>query len=198
MLHPFMPFITEELWQKHMTVTGAMLTMQRWPKHAEWPDNPTAQAQVGNVVAAVAAVRQVRSQLRISPKVALTLGYRGTDVAVANLLAQAALLQTLGNVTALVPHPAPAGRGEALLLAGEVELILPLEGLVDVAQERARLEKEQAKVAQDLQKLQGLLANAGFVAKAPAEVLAENRARVAELSEQAEKLAGLLEGAYAL
>jgi len=75
---------------------------------------------------------------------------------------------------------------------------LPLEGLVDVAQERARLEKEQAKVAQDLQKLQGLLANAGFVAKAPPEVLAENRARVAELTEQSEKLAGLLEGAYAL
>ena len=198
MLHPFMPFITEELWQKHMTVTGAMLTMQRWPKHAEWPDNPTAQAQVGNLVAAVAAVRQVRSQLRISPKVALTLGYRGSEAAIANLLAQGALLQTLGNVTALVPHPAPAGRGEALLLAGEVELILPLEGLVDVAQERARLEKEQAKVAQDLQKLQGLLANAGFVAKAPAEVLAENRARVAELTEQSEKLAGLLEGAYAL
>lgn len=194
-LHPFIPFITEHLWQQHVVADNAYLMMQRWPDYKAWPVDAAATRKVKRLVDLVGGLRQARTAHKLSPKVPMAVEVRGLGAAeLAELQGELALLQAVAGVASVKGREVAAGVGEALAVVDGVEYIMPLEGLIDLGAEKARLERELAKQEQEMEKIAGLLNNANFTARAPAEVLEQNRARVAELKENTEKLRAMLGG----
>ncbi|MBI1308710.1 MAG: valine--tRNA ligase [Proteobacteria bacterium] len=193
-LHPFIPFITEELWQHHVVAEQRQFLMLRaWPHYAAWPVDAEAKRKVDRLVAVVGAIRQARTMNKLSPKAELKVFARGVagDV-LADLQGEITLLRAVAGVSELATREAPAGVGEAVAVVEGGEYILPLEGLVDMAAERGRLQRELDKQRQEMEKINGLLGNPNFAARAPAEVLETNRARMAELAENVGKLEAML------
>jgi valyl-tRNA synthetase len=198
LLHPFIPFITEEIWQKHTAaLQGHFLMLQPWPEVQKWPSFTAGHTQTNLLVEVLTALRQARTQHKLPPKTKLQIFIRNAAPELLNILqTNAAVLNTIGGVEALTPRAQAAGQGEAMLQAAGTELILPLQGLVDFAAERTRLEKELGKQQSELEKLMGLLNNPSFVARAPEEEVAEKRAREAELQAALQGLQELLNGPY--
>ncbi len=200
LLHPFMPFITEELWRvtaEHGAKRGHMLALDAWPAH-DGLDNAEAEAEIGWVIDLIAAIRSVRAEMNIPPATMLPLVLAG--VTAANRRARQALV---GLCAA-----AGAGRRDFLrrrrrrrarcnlVVRGEVAA-LPLKGVIDLAAERARLAKEMAKADADIARVDAKLGNANFVARAPEEVVEEEKekreeaqARKAKIAEALERLKG--------
>jgi valyl-tRNA synthetase len=197
-LHPFIPFITEELWQQHTAAPqGHFLMLQRWPDVAQWPTFTEGHMQTGQLVAVLSAMRQARAQHKLPPKAKLNVGLRNATPELEKLLqTNAGVLSAMVGIAALTPRNNAAEKGEAMVPAAGAELIISLEGLVDFSAERVRLQKEHEKLSAELAKTEGLLANQGFVARAPAEVLAEHNARAAEFKTTMAAIGALLEGPY--
>lgn len=197
-LHPFIPFITEQLWQQHVLADHAYLITQRWPEYANWPENAGASARIRKLVAVIGAIRQARTTHKISPKAELPVGVRGlADGDLEMLQQEQALLKALAGVGSLGLREVAAGPGEAVAVVEGAEFILNLEGLIDFAAERARLERDMAKQEQEMAKIQGLLDNPNFAGRAPADVLEQNRNRLRELEDNIGKLKAMLAGPYA-
>lgn len=196
LLHPFVPYITEQLWQQHVAADrGNFLMLRRWPDYAVWAVDAEAKRKVDRIVNVVGAIRTARTMNKLSPKVQLKAFARGvaSDV-LDDLRSEIALLKAVAGIEELSARDKPAGVGEALAVVDGGEYILPLEGLVDLSAERNRLERELNKQTQELEKLNDLLGNPNFTARAPAEVLEANRLRVAELTENVGKLKAMLAG----
>ncbi len=193
LLHPFIPFVTEELWQH---LKGAMEARGRtWPKAliiAPWPSvtanliDPAAEAQFERLQALVRAIRNVRTEYKVEPQkrfVALVAAGDQVDfwMAQRDILIQLARLDGAQLVIAETLTPPTQA---VTLLVGGVTCYLPLADLVDLTAERARLQKELAQVVNDVQRVERTLANRGFVDRAPTEVVARERARLEELNQQ--------------
>ncbi|SEK37554.1 valyl-tRNA synthetase [Atopomonas hussainii] len=187
--HPFMPFITEEIWQRIKTQAGKQgdtLMLQPWPVAAEERIDATAEADIAWLKDFMLGVRQIRGEMKIS------LAKR-IDVVLANssaedqrrlsdlkpLLAKLAKLESVSLLAAGEEAPM-----SATALVGEMQVLVPMAGLIDKDAELARLDKELTKLEGEVKRVGGKLANEGFVAKAPAEVLDKERAKLAE-AEQA-------------
>ncbi len=198
MLHPFMPFITEELWQRHTAAKdGHFVMLQPWPQVTLWPTFATGHAQTQALVDVLTALRQARMQHKLPPKAKLEVYIRNAKPMVLEVLQNnAAVLHSLGGIETLTPRSHGAEQGEALLQAAGAELILPLQGLVDFAAERQRLEKELGKQQTDLERLMGLLNNPSFVERAPEAEVADKRSRQTELRAAVKGLQALLDGPY--
>lgn len=196
-LHPMIPFMTEELWQQHVMPEGqAYLMQQPWPAYGTWPVNAAAQAAYGEVeqVMRVAdGIRQMRTIHKLAPKVMVDVFAKGLDAsALQALQTNLPLLKSVAGVESLSARVDAATKTDAVAVVDGAEFILPLEGLIDFAAERNRLEKEMAKHVAEMEKISGMLGNPNFAARAPAEVLAQNQSRLAELTENVEKLRGML------
>ncbi len=198
LLHPFMPFITEELWQKHTAAPqGHFLMLQPWPDVHIWPIDYEAYGHTTLLVEVLTLLRQARTQYKLPPKSKLEIFIRNAAPELLSVLqTNAAVLNTIVGVETLTPRTQAAGQGEAMLQAAGAEIILPLQGLVDFAAERARLGKEVEKQQTELTRLQGLMNNPGFTARAPADEVAEKRSREAELQAGLVGLQALLDGPY--
>ena len=183
-LHPIMPFVTEDLWRRVAPaagIDGETVMLQPWPD----PDrsDPEAEAEVEWIKAFVLAVRHVRGEVDIAPGRRIAVRLQGGDARDAervdahrDLLASLARLE---GMTWLEPEaPLPPG---AAAFAGALKILLPFEGTVDLAAERARLEREIDKRVRDLGKVEAKLANEAFVARAPAPVVEKQRQRADEL-----------------
>ena len=199
-LHPVMPFVTEDLWRRVAPVAGVAgetVMLQPWPEPEE--ADPEAEAEVEWIKTFVLAVRHVRGEMDIASGRRIAVRLQGGDAADAervethrDLLASLARLEDL---TWLEPDaPAPPG---ATAFAGALRILLPFEGTVDLAAERARLEREIEKRVRDLGQVEAKLANEAFVTRAPAPVVEKQRERAAELGravgrlrDQVERLAG--------
>ncbi len=187
LLHPIMPFVTEALWQRLPGHTGGQLLAQ-----AKWPtaDGGRRTADGGNfdlLREAIDAIRALRAQYDVAPGTpirAFLAAGAGADVLTAN----AALVQRLARCTVHV-SAAPSGAAAHAVLPSGLELVLPLEGMVDVAKECARLRGELDNLAKQLDALRGRLANEKFTAKAPAAVVEGERAKEREWSARTEQLA---------
>jgi valyl-tRNA synthetase len=189
LLHPFMPFITEEIWQ-HLPGAGKSIVVAPYPApEAGWAD-PAAEQAMALVQAVVVETRTLRSENRIAPREKLRLVVRavGRDETAA-LEAQAASIRALASL-ASIEFAASLPEGESVLkgVAGPFELGLILDKPADLGQERERIQKEMAKVEAEAARIARKLENADFVAKAPAAVVAENRSRLKELSDRLAKL----------
>jgi valyl-tRNA synthetase len=185
LLHPIMPFITETLWQR---LPGQ--AKGQWLVTAAWPTAP-ARSDLAHefevVKDVITAVRQIRNDYVLPPTQPLTAHLDGNAPAAALALAESAFVQRMCR-TDLVAGAAPAGAAAHALLGGGLEVVIPLEGIVDVAKERGKLETELAQLDKQLAALRGRLANPGFTAKAPAAVVDAERAKEAEWTARTEQL----------
>ena len=192
-LSPFIPFITEQLWENHTAHDNAFLMMQRWPKYAEWPVDAAATVRVNKMIDVVGAIRQTRTLQKLSPKTELAVEVRGANEAdLATLKSDLALLKAVAGVADISGRIEAAKAGEAAAVVGGVEYIMNLEGLIDLGAEKLRLEREVEKQQKEMDKINTMLGNPNFVERAPAEVLEQNRRRLEELQENLGKLRAML------
>jgi valyl-tRNA synthetase len=199
LLHPFMPFITEELWwvtAREGEKREALLTLSPWPQH-EGLDDAAAEAEIGWLVDLVTAVRSVRAEMNIAPAAHIPLVLAGAS---ADTRARAErwreFVQRLARLSDISFLDAPPQGAVQLVVRGEVAA-LPLKGVIDLAAERARLEKEMQKVTSDIARIDAKLGNADFLQRAPEEVIdgerekrEEAEARKAKIIEALNRLKG--------
>jgi valyl-tRNA synthetase len=198
-LHPFMPFVTEELWRV-TAEQGAkrhhMLALSAWPQH-DGLDDPEAEAEIGWVIDLINAIRSVRVEMNIPPATQLPLVLAGASAQTAARARNwSEFVQRLARVSAISYADAPPQGSVQLVIRGEV-VALPLKGVIDLAAEAARLAKEMAKADADIARVDAKLNNANFVARAPEEVVEEEKekreeaqARKAKIAEAMERLRG--------
>ncbi|WOJ88187.1 valine--tRNA ligase [Methylocapsa polymorpha] len=197
LLHPFMPFITEELW----AIKGAdapprksLLALAEWPKPEDYAldahKSAEAEAEIGWLVDLVSEVRSVRSEINVpaGAQIKLVFVHRAEDSDVeARALRLEETLKRLARLSEISFAAEPPEKSVQLIVRGTLAA-LPLEGIIDFDAEKARLVKEIAKLKGDAGKIEAKLGNADFVARAPEEVVEENRERLAEALARAEKL----------
>jgi valyl-tRNA synthetase len=202
-LHPLMPFITEEIWQRAAPLAGVQgetVMLQPWPQAGDFPAHEAAEREIGWIQGIVVPVRQIRSEMNISPakRIAVLLqGAGGEDLAL--LARHRALLERLAgleSITALAPGAAAPQSAAALF--GNLTILVPMAGLIDARAEAERLGRLLGKAREELDKTRARLANDSFVRGAPAQVVASERERAAELERTASGLAQQLERVRAL
>jgi valyl-tRNA synthetase len=184
LLHPFMPFVTEELWRSALAPNQGFLMLRPWPNFAHVVIDHNAREEMEWVIALIGAIRSVRAELNVPPAVKIELILNGADrVNQQRLFAHAEAIGRLARLKSVsLDSPAPADAVSILL--GEATAVLPLGEVIDLAKEKARLADELEKKEQEARALADKLANAEFVAKAPEQVIENNRERqeVAEVA----------------
>lgn len=197
LLHPLTPFVTEELWQQvapRLGITGDTISLQAFPQRGDVDTSgyAGAEADIEWLKAMVSALRRVRSELNVPPskqvRLWLQAGSSDDRARVARFASQLAFLLKLEAIDWLAAgQEAPPA---ATAIVGELTLLVPLEGLVDMDAERTRLDKEIKRVESEIGKCNGKLGNATFVQNAPAAVVEQERARLNDWTTQ---LTGLRE-----
>ena len=196
LLHPYMPFITEEIWQ-NLPVKGESIMMQPWPKVSGYR-NDSVEKQMNLIMEVIKAIRNIRAEMNVQPgkKAEIILVAPETENREVLELGKESIRHLAGGsqvdvVASLELKPAQAA---SAVLDG-VEVYLPLRGLLDLDKEIARVEKEIAQALQEQSRLEGKLNNPGFVAKAPEQVVAKEReklegiyARISTLKARIEEL----------
>ncbi|MBM3511486.1 MAG: valine--tRNA ligase [Alphaproteobacteria bacterium] len=177
MLAPMMPFVTEEIFERFFAADGRLLMLDPWPTpDAGWGD-AAASAEMDWVVRIVTEVRSVRSEMNVPAGAKVPLSLMGASAETAARLERhrdvIVRLARLERVTLGGDVP----KGAAQIVLDEATLVLPLAGIIDIAAERARLEREVKKLAGEIAGIDKKLANPAFVAKAPEEVVEEQRER---------------------
>ena len=187
LLHPFMPFITEELWQR-LPHAGDSIMVAPYPK-AGRRRAAAAEREMEAVMAVVTAVRNIRGEMRIAPGTTLAVTLRPAAAERALYEGQRALVEALGRARLTVDPAARRAKDTALAVAGRAEVYVDLAGVVDVTAERQRLDKEIKRAGEAVEFLRAKLARPEFVARAPAEIVAKERERLAEQEALRAKLA---------
>ncbi|HYE92644.1 MAG TPA: class I tRNA ligase family protein, partial [Terriglobales bacterium] len=179
LLHPLMPFITEEIWQR-LPHEGASIMIAPYPHAVAQAPDPEVDRFVTLVMAAVSAIRNIRGEMRIGPGTSLEVKIRpaGNDTAVFSR--HQALVEALARVTITVDPAATRPKGSALGVVGESELYVALAGIVDVTAERQRLQKEIKRTSDTIGFTRTKLARPDFVERAPAEIVEKEREKLAE------------------
>ncbi|HEY9400216.1 MAG TPA: valine--tRNA ligase [Luteimonas sp.] len=199
-LHPVIPFITEEIWQSvapKLGLTEDSLMQRPWPRAEDILADDAATAEIEWFKNVLSGVRKIRSEMNISPAKAIPLlladGDANDRARVAKFAAQIAFLaRTEAPQWIEVGSEEPAA---AAAMVGTLRVLIPLAGLIDLGAEKTRLAKEIGRIEVEIRKCEGKLGNASFVANAPADVVAQERQRIADwnttlgaLREQAQKL----------
>jgi valyl-tRNA synthetase len=192
LLHPLIPFVTEELWQSvapKLGIGGDTIMLQAYPQAAELPAaDADAEAGIEWLKAMVTALRRVRSELNVPPAKLVTLLLADGDASdrarVVRFASELRFLNKLDRIEWL--DDAASAPPAATAVVGALKLLVPLEGLVDLDAERARLDKEIARVAGEREKSEAKLAK--FSEKVPAAVIEQERQRLADWTAQHQAL----------
>jgi valyl-tRNA synthetase len=189
LLHPFMPFVTEELWAK-MASEGegreSLLILAPWPKHLGLA-NADADAEIGWVIRLISEVRSVRSEMNVPAGARAPLIISGaSDETTARAKRHEETILRLARIESMDFGKAPHGAVQIVL--DEATLALPIAGIIDVAAESKRLKHEIDKVGSEIRQLDAKLANEKFVARAPEHVVEEQRERKADAEAAAARL----------
>jgi len=192
LLHPVMPFLTEEIWDKlgHRAGEGPLIG-------AAWPVAPAADtdadAELGWLVRAISDIRSARAELNVPAGAKLALHVVGSGGTTRRRLAShVAALERLARLGAIDASAAAAPSGSLQVVIDEATFALPVGDVVDLAAERIRLAREVAKLSDEIAKIDAKLANAGFVARAPEEVVEEQRTRRGQAERTRERLSTAL------
>ena len=189
LLHPAMPYVTEELWDRFGYGPANSLITTAWPEPFAVPGAAEARAELDWVVKLISEVRTVRAEMNVPPSRLAPLLLK--DAAPESLARGARWMEAIGRMARASAFEALAGdvpAGSAQAVVGEATVVIPLAGVIDLDAERARLAKERAKVADEAQKIAKKLSNADFVARAKEEVVEENRERLAAAEAEIERL----------
>jgi valyl-tRNA synthetase len=178
LLHPFMPFITEELWQR-LPHQGESIMVAPFPKATAAAD-PDAEREMALLMQVVTALRNIRGEMRLSPAQLLTVIVKAGPGDEPLLRAHAGLIQALARARVTIDPAAARPAASALGVVGASELYVELAGLVDLAAERQRLEKEIKRTADAIAFTRGKLSRPDFTERAPAEIVDKEREKLAE------------------
>jgi len=189
LLHPFMPFITEEIWQK-LPKNGDSIMISAFPEFRADRSDAKVEEAMGKVMEVITGVRNIRGEMNLNPGLKLNaLIKTGQADLEATLKKHAGFIRELARVDKITIGPDTVKTEvSASSVLGGMDLIIPLEGMMDFAEEKNRIEKELKKIAKDLIFLDKKLSNPNFVKKAPAEVIEKDEKRKATLSEKQAKL----------
>jgi len=194
LLHPFMPFVTEELWAEtgqHGPARETMLILADWPEVAGW-EKSEADAEIQWLIELISGIRSVRAEMNVPAGAKVPLAVVGGDETAQSRVEQhGEAIQRLARIEEIslveaVPENA------AQLLVGAVTYALPLGDVIDIGTERARLEKEIAKLDGEMGKIDKKLGNEQFLAKAPEEVVAEQRERRSGMADRKQRIEAAL------
>jgi valyl-tRNA synthetase len=187
LLHPFMPFVTEELWGKTDT-RPHMLMLDTWPSLPDTLIDEAADAEINWLIEAITGIRSVRAEMNVPAGAKLALvAVSASQQTQARFEAMQATLQRLARVED-VSFADAVPQGAVQIVLGEAILALPLADVIDVEAEKARLQKEIGKVNGEIKKISGKLGNQGFLDKAPEAVINENKQRLVDEEARLEKL----------
>jgi valyl-tRNA synthetase len=200
LLHPFMPYITEELWQRlpgekqlHTAYAGADATVMlaAYPQGAAHLIDEAAESEMQAIIELISRVRNIRSEMNIKPAERIPIIVGSPDENLRHVFSSAreqiSRLVRASEISINDRLDAPRASARAVLTGG-AEVAVPLEGLIDFEQERRRLQREQEKLQAEAAKLEAQLGNPNFVSRAPAERVNEVRARIADISQQSSQL----------
>jgi len=195
LLHPFMPFITEELWDRLAaggTARETLLCLADWPSFEGLAD-AHADAEIGWLVQLIGEVRSVRSEMNVPGGAKIPLVLVGAKKAERERAERHE--DTIRRIARIdgMSFARTAPKGSAQIVLGETTVALALAGVIDMAAERTRLEREFEKTQAEIAKIDAKLGNAAFVAKAPPEVVEENRERRTGFEATARKLKAALQ-----
>ena len=199
LLHPIMPFITEELWQELSGDPEAMLISAPWPNLDEALINAEAEAEMDWVVRVISQIRAVRSEMNVSPGAKVPMLLKdASDATRTRLETHRGLLMTLARLDSADVLDGDVPKGSVQDIVDEAAIVLPLAGILDLDAEKARLDKEVAKLQGEIAKHDSKLANKKFTDKAPLEVVETERARRVEATQTLIKVNEALERLKAL
>ncbi|WP_044640580.1 valine--tRNA ligase [Risungbinella massiliensis] len=193
LLHPTMPFITEEIWQ-HLPVQGESLTIAAWPEANPAFDAPQQVREMQVLIEVIRSIRNIRAEMEVPPKHQVELLVR-PEPDTANVFTQneAAISRLCGIEKMTVQADLERPEQSMTAVVTGAELFLPLKGLVDLEQTLARLQVEWKKLNSEVERVEKKLSNPGFVAKAPENVVAAERAKGEEYKEKRDKVSARIE-----
>ena len=191
LLHPFMPFLTEEIWQA-LVADGSSIMVSEFPVPDESQSDPEAEREMALIMEVITRIRNIRGEMNIAPSLKLraTLAAPAADL-LPTLEKGSAYITNLANLESLtITGEATEPKGAATAVAGPVRVYVFLAGVIDIAGEESRLRKELARVAKDLEFVSRKLANPEFLAKAAGVVVVKEREKARELGEKQAALEG--------
>jgi valyl-tRNA synthetase len=193
LLHPLTPFVTEELWLRRYGAPGGPLIAASWPELDPALVDGEAEAELDWLIRAISALRAARSELDVPPAAKLKLVVRdASPVTGARLAEHREALLRLARLAEIEVSQEPVPRGSLQVVVDEATFAVPLAGVIDLEQERQRLDRELAKAREELARFDQKLANPKFLDRAPADVVETQRARRAEVEQTRQKLEAAL------
>jgi len=207
LLHPFMPYITEELWQRLPGVgktslhpayadAGPTIMLAAYPEGESILVDEQSESEMKAIIDLISRVRNIRSEMNIKPaeRIRILVGAPDEDLrkVYEASVDQISRLVRASEISINEKLDAPRASARAVLIGG-AELAVPLEGLIDFEQERQRLRKEQDKLQSEAEKLEGQLQNPNFIERAPVDRVAEVRDRIADIAQRNSQLQQSLE-----
>lgn len=185
LLHPYMPFITEEIWQC-LPHEGDSIMIAPWPKFQEELVDLEAEKGMSAIMDVVKAIRNMRAEVNAAPGRKAPAILFVDDSLRSIIEANGAYIKLLGTVDELTIESSGCAKPENAMatVVNSIEVYLPLKGLIDVEKETTRLNKELEGLAKEIKRIEGKLSNAGFLAKAPAEVVANEKTKGEEIGQK--------------
>ena len=190
LLHPYIPFITEEIWDKLKVEDQESLVISKWPEVLQKLMNDKAEKEMIFIQNVISSVRNIRSEMNIQPSSKVDFRYKCEDekkTAIikkqANYILQLARVNTIEQISI-----SEKVTGAAMNVVDNVELFIPLIGLIDLDKERSRLVKEMERLNSQITALDRKLSNAQFLDKAPTSVIEQEKKKRQSFSEKYEKL----------
>ncbi len=203
LLHPFAPFVTEEIWQKLPGTQGSIMKAQfpvREINPADDAANIESALQMAMIIEIISAIRNVRGEMNIAPSTALNVAIMAPeDTAKTICEAQSEIITNLARLNHLeISSQLPKPKTSATAIVGSVTIYVTLEGIIDISQETARLEKELAKLNKEMVGVSKKLSNEDFLSKAPPQIVSKVRTQHQEFLEKQQKLTANLEKVKAI
>ncbi|MDB5408142.1 MAG: valine--tRNA ligase [Rhodospirillales bacterium] len=193
LLHPLMPFITEEIWEHLAGAVSGRLVTSRWPDYPAGLRDAAASAEMDWVVRLISTIRAIRAEMNVPGGAQVTLLLKDAAPAtLERLAAHGDLIRRLARLDRAVPLVGEVPKGAVQIVLDEATLVLPLGDIMDLTQERQRLGKEIARLDGEIEKIGKKLGNEQFIAKAKPEVVQEQRERQSEHEQARQKLTDAL------
>lgn len=199
--HPIIPFITEEIWQRVAPLagkTGDTIMLQPWPEADQNRIDAQAEQDIDWLKCIIVAIRNIRGEMNISPAKQIPVLLRGPKADHTRMIDNRPFLMALAKLESLDWIGSEEAPLSATQLSGDMEVMVPMAGLIDTTAELGRLDKELERIRKDIGRIEGKLGNEGFTAKAPADVIEKERGKLEDaqsslnrLRDQREKIAAL-------